>query len=76
MGGVHDLLAAKVPEVATESLVTGIELPGLDADAVGGFLVLIEAFIPEAAGEGGFTGCAFTDQDDFDLCDCAGAFFG
>ena len=76
MGGVHDLLSTEVPEVAAELLIRGVQLPGLNPDSIGHGLMGIELLTPEAAGEGGFAGCAFAYQDDLDLGYCAGAFFG
>ena len=39
-----------------EGVVSGVELPRLDADTVGSFLVLVEVLLPQAVGERGLAG--------------------
>ena len=45
VGGVHDFLSAKVPEVDVDGLLIDVELPGMDFDALGFAFVRIEAII-------------------------------
>ena len=65
MGGVHDFLSAKVPEVELHRLLVDFYVPAFDRDAWGFGLVGVEALTDELAEEGGFADVAFADEEDF-----------
>ena len=65
MGGVHNFLPAKVPEVELYGLLVNFHVPALDRDALGFSLVGVEALTKELTQEGGFANVAFADEEDF-----------
>lgn len=65
--GVHDLLAAEVPEVAAELLARACGLPLLDPDAVRGGLVRVEPRAVQLLDQRSLARRALAHKDDLDL---------
>ena len=79
VGGVHDLLAAEVPDVDADVGRLGSwwvgrlgkrELPAVDVDALG-FVRRVEGAIEEAVDEGGLADVALADEDHLDFVEGA-----
>ncbi len=67
VGGVHDLLAAEVPEVADDLATAVLDLPVADVDAVGLGFLWIELLAEEAFDQRRLADGAVADQQDLDF---------
>jgi hypothetical protein len=67
MRGMHDLLAAKVPDVETVGRPARLERPVRDVDALSFRFIAAEGLVQEASDERGFADFAAADENQFGL---------